>query len=174
MIEYRVVYSGRKSLAIEVTKDAEVIVRAPYRTPKKLIEKAVAEHVPWIERHVRQKLENPPDPEPSEAEKAALIRTARQILPPLVAQWAERMGVNPTGITVTSARTRFGSCSPKDRLSFSFRLMQYPDAAIEYVVVHELAHIRHKNHGPEFYREIERFLPDRKAREALLRGRPVR
>ena len=77
--------------------------------------------------------------------------------------------MEPTGITVTGAQTRFGSCSPKNRLCFSFRLMDYPMAAIEYVVVHELAHIRHKNHGPDFYKEIAAVLPDWQARRQLLK-----
>ena len=98
-------------------------------------------------------------PEPTAEQEAALRQKAKEILPALVAQYAARMGVEPAGITVTGARTRFGSCSPKNRLSFSFRLMEYPMEAIEYVVVHELAHIRHKNHGPDFYKEIEAVLP---------------
>ena len=76
------------------------------------------------------------------------------------------------GITVTGARTRFGSCSPKNRLCFSFRLMEYPLPAIEYVVVHELAHIRHKNHGPDFYRLVEGTLPDYRQRIGLLKLPP--
>ena len=86
-----------------------------------------------------------------------------------MAHWAQRMGVQPTGITVTAARTRFGSCSGKNRLSFSLYLMAYPETAIEYVVVHELAHIRHHDHSPAFYREVEAYLPDWRARRALLR-----
>ena len=63
----------------------------------------------------------------------------------------------------------FGSCSGKNRLSFSLYLMAYPETAIEYVVVHELAHIRHHDHSPAFYREVEAYLPDWRARRALLR-----
>ena len=86
-----------------------------------------------------------------------------------MAHWAQRMGVQPAGITITAARTRFGSCSGKNCLSFSLYLMAYPEAAIEYVVVHELAHIRHHDHSPAFYREVEAYLPDWRARRALLR-----
>lgn len=87
----------------------------------------------------------------------------------MVAQWAQRMGVQPAGVSVTAARTRFGSCSGKNRLSFSLYLMDFPPAAIEYVVVHELAHIRHHDHSPAFYREVETYLPDWRQRRALLR-----
>ena len=108
-------------------------------------------------------------PEPTEEERKALIRRAREILPPKVAHYAALMGVRPAGITITSARTRFGSCSGKNRLSFSWRLMDYPEEAIDYVVFHELAHIRHHDHSPAFYDLIASVMPDHKARRALLR-----
>ena len=79
------------------------------------------------------------------------------------------MGVQPTGVRITSARTRFGSCSGKDSLCFSWRLMQYPEDAVDYVVVHELAHIVHKNHGPYFWALVGQYMPDYKRRRALLR-----
>lgn len=64
---------------------------------------------------------------------------------------------------------RFGSCSASNRLCFAWRLMRYPEAAVDYVVVHELAHIRYKNHGPAFYRLIASVLPDYKERIKLLK-----
>ena len=80
------------------------------------------------------------------------------------------MGVCPTGMRITGARTRFGSCSGKNSICFSWRLMAYPQEAVDYVVVHELAHILHKNHGPAFYQCIESVLPDWRQRRALLKG----
>lgn len=79
------------------------------------------------------------------------------------------MNLYPTGLKITSARTRFGSCSGKNSICFSWRLMDYPELAIDYVVVHELAHIVHKNHGPQFWALVERYLPDYRARRAMLR-----
>ena len=79
------------------------------------------------------------------------------------------MGLTPTGVRITGARRRFGSCSAKNSLCFSWRLMLYPQAAVDYVVVHELAHIAHKNHGPAFYACIAAVLPDYKARIRLLK-----
>ena len=76
----------------------------------------------------------------------------------------------PTQVRITGARTRFGSCSSQGHICFSWRLMQYPPEAIDYVVVHELAHLRYMNHGAEFYALIARYLPDWKARRALLRA----
>lgn len=71
---------------------------------------------------------------------------------------------------ITAARTRYGSCSGKNSLSFSCFLVNYPDQAIDLVVVHELCHIRVKNHGPAFYALLEQYLPDYRERRQLLRS----
>ena len=79
------------------------------------------------------------------------------------------MNLKPSRITITGARTRFGSCSSKDNLSFSYLLMLYPEAAREYVVVHELAHLSEMNHSKRFYAIIEKYMPDYKERKKLLK-----
>ena len=79
------------------------------------------------------------------------------------------MGVSPAGVRITGAKTRFGSCSAKNALCFSWRLMRFPDAAVDYVIVHELAHIRHHDHSPAFWAEVARYMPDYAQRRAMLR-----
>lgn len=169
-IRYELRRSGRKTLSVEVGREGQVIVRAPLRLSQKRIEQFVAAHADWIARaQQRQRARLAAHPEPDEARQAALIRRARTELPPKVARYAREMGVQPAAVTITAARTRFGSCSAKNRICFSWRLMEYPEAAVDYVVVHELAHIVHKNHGPQFWALVERYLPDWRARRALLR-----
>lgn len=170
MDKVELIRSRRRTLGLEVTREGRVIVRAPLRASAASIERFVQEHVEWIQKaQARQRARLAAHPEPDEAGQAVLMRRAREELPPKVAYYAQRMGLQPTGMTITSARTRFGSCSPKNRLCFSWRLMDYPEAAIDYVVVHELAHIAHKNHGPQFWALLERYMPDYRARRALLR-----
>lgn len=171
MIDYTLIRSARKTLAIEVSREGKVIVRAPRRAAKYHIEAFIEQHLDWIATHqARQQMRREAHPEPTDAERDALIARAKAELPPKVAYYAAIMGLYPTGITITSARTRFGSCSTKNRICFSWRLMQYPEAAIDYVVVHELAHIAHKNHGPDFHACVAAVLPDHKARRALLKS----
>ena len=98
-------------------------------------------------------------PVPSPQQVEAWRQQAKAVLPQRVAYWARRMDVQPAGITITAARTRFGSCSGKNRLSFSLYLMAYP-----------AAHIRHHDHSPAFYAEVERYLPDWRARRELLKN----
>lgn len=169
--DFTVIRSARRTLALEITREGAVLVRAPRRLPAREIDRFVAAHQSWIaEKQQAQLRRSLSRPEPDEAQQAALRQRARDELPARVARYAARMGVCPCGITVTGARTRFGSCSPKNRLCFSWRLMQYPDAAIDYVVVHELAHITHKNHGAAFYAAIASVLPDYQDRIRLLKG----
>ncbi len=170
MVEYSIIRSRRRTLALEVTRQGTALVRAPLRAADADIARFVNSHRAWLEKHLSARLAYlAAHPEPSPEQVQTWRQQAKETLPPLVQQWAQHMGVQPVGITITSARTRFGSCSGRNRLSFSLYLMAYPADAIEYVVVHELAHIRHHDHSPAFYREVEAHLPDWKRRRALLR-----
>ena len=107
---YELRRSRRKTLALEVTREGQVIVRAPLRVSVKQIERFVAAHADWIARaQARQRERLAAHPEPDEKRRAELIRRAKAELPPKVTHYARLMGVQPTGLTITSARTRFGS-----------------------------------------------------------------
>jgi predicted metal-dependent hydrolase len=108
-------------------------------------------------------------PPPTAEEIDALKARARAVLPEKVAHYGAMMGLHPTGLKVTAAQKRYGSCSAKNSLCFSCYLMRSPDEAIDAVVVHELAHIRYKNHGKSFYALVEQYMPDYKARKNLLK-----
>ncbi len=169
MTPYTLIRSSRRTLSLEITRDLTVRVRAPMRCPKEEIDRFVERHESWIAAHLetqRQRLAA--HPEPTEEERLALIDRARRELPERVAHYAALMGVQPSGITITGARRRYGSCSGKNRLCFTWRLMAYPDEAIDSVVVHELAHIVHKNHGRDFYALVKSVLPDYDQRKKLL------
>ena len=167
MREYRLIRSNRRTLAVEVRPNGEVWVRAPRFLPRAAIDRAVTEREEWIAAHLAKL--PPPRPEPDAAQLAAWRAQAAQDIPPRVAHYAAIMGLTPAAVKINAARTRWGSCSAKGNLNFSCRLMGCPPAAIDYVVVHELAHLRHHNHGREFYALVASVLPDYKARAALLR-----
>lgn len=171
MTDYQLIRSNRRTIALQITRDARVVVRAPLRASEADIRRFVESHRAWLESHLdRQRARADAYPEPTPAEEERLRALAKAVLPGKVAHWAAVMGVQPTGVKITAACTRFGSCSAKNSLCFSLRLMHYPDECVDYVVVHELAHIRHKNHSRAFYQEVARYLPDYAAREAKLRG----
>ncbi len=167
---FELIRSRRRTLALEITRDARIVVRAPNRCAVREINRFVESHQDWIAHHLaRAQARLQRYPEPTPAEEAALRERARRVLPQKLAYYAESMGLQPAGLRITSARTRFGSCSARNRICFSWRLMRYPDAAIDYVVVHELAHILEKNHGRAFYALVEQHMPDWRERRALLK-----
>ena len=169
-IRYTLIRSSRRTLAIEVTLDGELLVRSPRRTSEQDIEKFVESHHDWIVRAIeRQKVRRENHPAPTAEQLEEYQKKATEWLPGRVAYFAEIMGVEPTGIRITNAQKRFGSCSPKNSLCFSLLLMGYPDDAIDYVVVHELAHIIHHDHSPRFWATVATYMPDYKHRQALLR-----
>lgn len=171
MESYELIRSRRRTLALEITRDCRVLVRAPLRLSQAKIDAFVESHTVWIQAHLeqqRQRMTSAPPP-PTEADITALKAKARAILPGKVAYWSEKMGIRPTGLKITAARKRYGSCSGKNSLCFSCFLMDCPEEAIDLVVVHELCHIREKNHGPRFYALLGQYLPDYKERKKLLR-----
>ena len=164
--------SSRRTLGLEITRDLQIVVRAPKRCSARQIEDFVTRHEDWIHRHLavqKRRAEAAAARAVTPAQEKALRRLAAEVIPQRVAIYAPLVGVTPTGVKITSAEKRFGSCSGKNSLCFSWRLMQYPSAAMDYVVVHELCHIRHHNHSAAFWAEVARVMPDYKQRQALLR-----
>ena len=169
-IVYTLVRSGRRTLAIEVRSAGEVIVRAPFFMPAFAIERFLEARAPWIRDAQRKYAENPPVAELSKEEIEALRKKAKAFIPGRVDYYSRIMGVRPTAVRFTPAKTRWGSCSPKNSVSFSVRLMAKPPEAIDYVVVHELAHILEHNHSKRFWAIVARYLPDYRERRKLLSG----
>jgi len=86
-----------------------------------------------------------------------------------VAFFAPQMDVMPTAVKINSAMRRWGSCSSRKSLNFSWRLIMADDAIIDYVVVHELAHIKEMNHSARFWAVVESVLPDFRKRKQKLK-----
>lgn len=154
----KIIRSKRKTIALLINKEGEPEVRAPLHCPDGVIEDFIRKHQGWIQKHQAQHRIY------TDAEAESLRTRAKEYLPGRVAFYAPLMGVTPASVKITSARTRYGSCSGKNGLCFSLYLMEKSPRAIDYVVVHELAHILQHNHSPAFYREIEKILPDYRQR----------
>jgi len=94
---------------------------------------------------------------------------AQKIIPPMVELYSEKMGLMPSNIGFRKAKRRWGSCSSQNSISFNYYLMKLPLPCIEYVVVHELAHIQEKNHSKKFWILVEKYLPNYKTTTTELR-----
>lgn len=110
---------------------------------------------------------------PENATNAALCawlkRQARTVITDRVQHFAALMNLEYTAIKMSGAQGRWGSCSAKNSLNFSWRLIMCPMEIIDYVVVHELSHVNHKNHSAQFWALVSTVLPDCKQRRAWLK-----
>jgi predicted metal-dependent hydrolase len=97
-----------------------------------------------------------------------LKRLARQRLTALAAEKANMIGLTPKTVRVKDTRTRWGSCAPDGTLAFCWRLICAPEFVQDYVVGHEVAHLRHMNHGAQFWALTEELTTHRKAASAWL------
>ncbi len=172
MTAYTLIRSDRRTMALEVTLDLTVVVRAPRRCSQRQADAFVAAHAAWIEKSLTRQRERQAKRESRRVtpeEEVRLRQEAARVIPERVAEYAARMGVTPTGVRITGAQKRFGSCSSKNSLCFAWRLMQYPPEAVDYVVVHELCHMVHHNHSRAFWTLVEQVMPDYRRRQQLLR-----
>lgn len=209
----QIIRSKRKTLALIVKPDGSLLVRAPMRTSKALIQEFVEKNRGWIERQQAKALATPPaapreymsgeifpylgtsyplefvegQGEPfllddgvfklpaSYQGDAALAfarwyrKQARQVLSARVEFFAHAYDFHYKGIRITSARTRWGSCSSTGSLSFSWRLIQAPLVVVDYVVVHELVHTAIHNHSKKFWQRVGTILPEYQQHRRWLR-----
>ena len=163
--------SKRRTLALEVRDDGQVIARAPLRMPEAHIRRFLREKEDWIIRtraRAQQRQLDAGTP-PSEAEVAAWKRAARRDLKKRLAFWAPLIGVVPGKLSVRFQHARWGSCAARTHtISLNCQLMRVDEELRDYVVVHELCHLLQPNHSPRFWKLVEQQLPDYRAcRKAL-------
>lgn len=171
-MEYDVIRTKRKTLALTITEDGKVVVRAPLRCSEKIIEAFVVSHSQWIKLNiekVEERRRKAAKYEISDADRDEYVRLAKEYLPERTAYWSAVMGLEPSYVKITSAKKRYGSCNGKNGICYSYRVMAYPRQTVDYVIVHELAHIKYKDHGDGFYRLIEKYLPCYREYEKILK-----
>ncbi len=152
-------------------RDARVVVRAPYGLSVKDIEHFLAQKQDWIEKQTRRAQERSRDVFDIPADKMPAVKKAlAEELLPLLERYIALTGLMPKSVRITNAKTRLGSCGADGAVNFSVYLYNFPPEVKEYVVLHELAHIEHKNHGAAFYALIARHMPDYKARVSLIKN----
>ena len=167
----------------------------PLRAPDAEAARLVALHGPWIQRHVttltarRRVLAARPSlafgravlvdgeteivraasPEDRAALERRLRRLARARIVERVRERSVEMGIDYRRVTIRDQRSRWGSASGSGTLSFSWRLILVPSEVLDYVVVHELAHLRVAGHGPRFWSLVDRYVNDSRGARQWLR-----
>ncbi len=176
---------SRKHTYITVCKDAQVIVKTNFFTTQKKIEEFVTKKQNWILKHQNRILQakrltstgvyilgkHHTNCTYTQDELDSLYeQKAKELIPSFIALHSKKMELFPNKIGFRKNKTRWGSCSGRNNLSFNIYLAKTPVEFIEYVVVHELAHIKHKNHSKEFWQLVEKFMPDYKLRQNMIKG----
>lgn len=170
---YEIIYSDRKSLAIQITAQATVRIRAPRNCPDSVIERFLTQKQNWILKHLdsasRQLAQASEKPPLSEEDRKRYIALARDIFTRKTEYYARIMGVTYGRISIREQKTRWGSCSSVGNLNYNWRLIFAPEKVVDYIVVHELAHRLEMNHSKAFYNIVESVLPDYQSAQQWLR-----
>jgi len=197
---HTLIRSRRRTVALIITPEAGLMVRAPLHTPVGRIEQFIQERQDWIRQKIAQVQSRPRPSIPEFTDGARFLyrgqgfsmeiydgvainctaklffprallpqareemlfwyrQEARRIIAARVDWYAGVMGVDYRAIALSNADTRWGSCSPTDGLRFNWRLIMAPPEVLDYVVVHELAHLIVRNHSRYFWDKVREFFP---------------
>lgn len=152
--------------------DGRVRVSAPYAVCEAAICELVLARREWIRTKqalVRAKAQQP-QPAPLESHHREQLRL---LIPPLIATWAPRLGVQVAEWGIRAMKTRWGSCNVRARrIWLNLELIRHRPECLEYVVVHELAHLLEKGHNARFYAVLDDHLPRWRELRAVLNGKP--
>lgn len=153
----------RKRVAITVDLYGQVIVKANIKTSDAFIDKFVNNNIKWVENRKKIMLERRPYIiNPTQEQISAMKKDALVCMTNITNKYAGIMDLKPTGIKITSAKKRWGSCSSRNSICYTYNVMALPERCREYLAIHELAHIKEKNHSLKFYKIIEKYMPDYK------------
>lgn len=167
IMEYTLIRSARRTLALQIQPTGELIVRAPRLYPEYLIRGYLEKKSHWIHTHqtrLKEKNQNSSKKLYTAKEIIQAKKELREyIIPRLRELWIWRGLPEYTSIKITSSEKRWWSCSGKNWLCFSYRLAEYLEWKTEFidaVIVHELAHLREKHHQKSFWELVYQMMPE--------------
>jgi len=167
--EAQLIRSRRRSLALIITDEAKLIVRAPLKLPTEAIERFIEQKRSWIDRQIARLAARPRPIILTEEERKGWRRVAREKINERCHYFSELTGYRPVAVKISNARKRWGSCGAKGMINFSWRLAMAPPPVIDYVVVHELVHLIERNHSSHFWRRVAEIIPDHRLHRRWLR-----
>lgn len=172
-LDCQIIPSNRRSISIQITPEKKILVRVPKWIFASQLEALLLEKKDWILKHY-QSIPAPRELSIREQNQLAALekryrKAAREYIPGRVAYFHQFTGGAYDKIVIRDQKTRWGSCSSNGTLSFNYRLMLAPPQVLDYVVVHELCHLKHMNHSPQFWEAVEQVLPDYKERRKWLK-----
>ena len=171
-IRTNVKYSKRRTLSLTVTHDNQIMIKAPTGTPKSFILNFIESKKSWISRQLESNnkttmVVNSLFSGEIDIKKQKII--AKTITAERALYWSDQMHLNFKKIRLSSAKTRWGSCSYDNTISINWRLSLLPLELLDYVLVHEIAHIKEKNHSSAFWKIIANHCIDFKVKRKVLK-----
>jgi len=154
--------SRRHSLALRITSKGEIVIRSPLWTPKFVIDRFVRSKSVWIKQQLIKHTHSAPP-------RHFTILSLKAYIYQQVAHYSRELGLSPAGVRFKHVKSYWGNCSIKGVLSFNLSLAFAPPAAVTYVVVHELSHLKYKNHGRRFWALVHQTYPNASQMRKILR-----
>jgi len=138
-----------KQLRLSI-RGGKAMVTMPRRASYRVAAQFARSKSAWIVRQAAQSTVLSPPTTPQRNQ-------ARELLLRKLEQWSPEMGVEWQRLRIGNQLSRWGSCSSSGTLSFNWRAMYLPEQLLDYLVIHELAHVEHPNHSPQFWELVERY-----------------
>lgn len=167
--------SYRRTISLSVEDDGIVLVKAPRYVSNSQIEGFIIEKRKWLDKRLME-MKDKKEKEQRFRDLINPVKTpyyrekARDILIERANYYAEKFSLPYKQVRLSSAKTRWGSCSYQNNLNFNWRIMFAPPQVLDYLVVHEIAHTVHKNHQKKFWQLVEKMHPEFKESRKWLKS----
>lgn len=153
VIEYSVIKSKRRKTSQIMVDGEEVIVRTPVTKNNSEIKKIVESKAQWIfKKQLEFKKRIDVNYIPKKYTKKFLLKQ--------VNSYAEKVGITPSKVNIKKMRTRWGSASKDNVINLNEHLLKAPKGAIDYVILHEICHLKIRNHSHRFWELVQKFMPN--------------
>jgi predicted metal-dependent hydrolase len=160
-IPYKIIRrKGMRRMLLSFSSQGELILTAPRLTPALFINSFLRKSSVWIETHLAHIVSRQDMVSRRNSDYLEKRGEAKVIIASRVKELAARYGFHFQKISIRNQRTRFGSCSRSGNLSFHYRIAFFTPEERDYVIIHELCHLRHFDHSPGFWREVSHFAPN--------------
>lgn len=169
MQQYELKHSKRaRYMRLAVWPGGAVVVTVPHGSSTYIVERFMRDHADWIDRSVRRMRHVKALPRGTRTYKTHKEAT-RALVHERIARWNAHYGFSFERVAIKDTKTLWGSCSRRGNLNFSYKLLFLPLELVDYVVVHELCHLKERNHAPAFWRLVAQTIPDYAQRRRELR-----
>ncbi|MFA6908866.1 MAG: SprT family zinc-dependent metalloprotease [Patescibacteria group bacterium] len=151
-------------MRLSVHHDGTVIITSPFGVHQSVAEQFIRQKSEWISRQIARfkKLNVQPLPRNSRADYMKHKEVARAFVTERIGRYRGQNTFTVRGVSIRNQKTRWGSCSRKGNISFNYRIVFLPVRLAEYIVVHELCHLKQFNHSRAFWELVRSFVPEYK------------